>query len=322
VNNWLQIMTRTKWLTGFTASYSQIALVFPFIVVAPAYFAEKVQLGGMMQTASAFDSVYKSLSFFVSVYRRLAEWRAVVARLDGFEMSIASSRHLATSPASVRVTPDGGSAVALNKLLVKLPHGTPVVSANGFSFSPGERTLITGPSGSGKSTLLRAIAGIWPFGDGAVTVPAGASLMMLPQRPYFPIGSLHAAIAYPGEASAYGADKVHEVLAAVGLGALASRLDEVAHWNRMLSLGEQQRLGLARALLHTPTFLFLDEATASLDEPAEAALYGLLAERLPGTTIVSIGHRSTLEALHDRKLALVRDGDRFALSKEVGASAV
>jgi putative ATP-binding cassette transporter len=321
IDNWYGIMSRTKRLTFFTQSYAQAAVVFPYILVAPAYFAGKVQLGGMMQTASAFDSVYKSLSFFVSVYRRLAEWRAVVARLDGFEMSIASSRHLAASPDSVHVKPDSGNVVALDKLLVKLPHGTPIVSADAFSFTPGERTLITGPSGSGKSTLLRAIAGVWPFGDGTVTVPAKASLMMLPQRPYFPIGSLHAAIAYPGEASAYSADQVRDVLAAVGLGALAPRLGEEAHWNRMLSLGEQQRLGVARALLHTPSFLFLDEATASLDEPAEAALYGLLAERLPDTTIVSIGHRSTLEAFHDRKLALVRDGDRFTLSTEAEATA-
>ena len=204
---------------------------------------------------------------------------------------------------------------------MRLPQGTPIVSADAFSFTPGERTLITGPSGAGKSTLLRAIAGVWPFGDGAVTVPAKASLMMLPQRPYFPIGSLHAAIAYPAEASAYGADKVREVLDAVGLGALAPRLGEEAHWNRMLSLGEQQRLGLARALLHAPAFLFLDEATASLDEPSEAALYALLTERLPDTTIISIGHHSTLEAFHPRKLALVRDGDHFALSKEAEGTA-
>jgi putative ATP-binding cassette transporter len=321
IDNWYGIMSRTKRLTFFTQSYAQAAVVFPYILVAPAYFAGKVQLGGMMQTASAFDSVYKSLSFFVSVYRRLAEWRAVVARLDGFEMSIASSRHLAASPDSVHVKPDSGKAVALDKLLVKLPHGTPIVSADAFSFMPGERTLITGPSGSGKSTLVRAIAGVWPFGDGAVTVPAHASLMMLPQRPYFPIGSLHAAIAYPAEASAYDADKVRETLEAVGLGALAPRLGEEAHWNRMLSLGEQQRLGVARALLHTPSFLFLDEATASLDEPSEAALYKLLAEKLPATTIVSIGHRATLEAFHDRKLALVREGERFALRERADTTA-
>ena len=320
IENWYGIMSRTKRLTFFTQSYAQAAVVFPYILVAPAYFAGKVQLGGMMQTASAFDSVYKSLSFFVGVYRKLAEWRAVVARLDGFEMSIASSRHLAASPASVRVTPDAGSAVTLTKLLVRLPQGTPMVSADAISFTPGERTLITGPSGAGKSTLLRAIAGVWPFGDGVVTIPAKASLMMLPQRPYFPIGSLHAAITYPAEASAYSADKVREVLAAVGLAALAPRLGEEAHWNRMLSLGEQERLGLARALLHAPAFLFLDEATASLDEPAEAALYGLLTERLPDTTIVSIGHRATLDAFHDRKLAVVRDGDRFALRENADAT--
>jgi putative ATP-binding cassette transporter len=237
----------------------------------------------------------------------------VVARLDGFEMSIASSRHLAASPATVRVTPDAGDAVTLKNVLVRLPHGTPIVSADAFRFTPGERTLITGPSGSGKSTLLRAIAGIWPFGEGTVTVPAKATLMMLPQRPYFPIASLHAAIVYPAEASQFSPDTVREVLVAVGLGALAQQLDDEAHWNRMLSLGEQERLGVARALLHAPAFLFLDEATASLDEPSEAALYGLLMERLSDSTIVSIGHRSTLEAFHGRKLAMVREGELFAL---------
>ena len=170
-----------------------------------------------------------------------------------------------------------------------------------------------GPSGSGKSTLFRAIAGIWPFGTGSISIPANASLMMLPQRPYFPVGSLQAAIVFPGEAGSFGADRVAEVLTQVGLPQLASRLEEEAHWNRMLSLGEQQRLGLARALLHAPNYLFLDEATASLDEPSEAALYKLLVDKLPATTIVSIGHRSTLDAFHQRNIALVRDGENFVL---------
>jgi putative ATP-binding cassette transporter len=270
-----------------------------------------------MQTASAFDSVYKALSFFVSIYRKLAEWRAVVARLDGFEMSIASSRHLAASPSSVRIAAGKGEAIELRQLLVRLPHGEPVVAADALALRHGERTLITGPSGSGKSTLFRAIAGIWPFGDGAVTIPAGATLMMLPQRPYFPIGTLHAAVTYPAAAGAFDIERVRQTLADVGLPELAPRLHEEAHWNRMLSLGEQQRLGVARALLHAPAFLFLDEATASLDEPAEAALYRLLAGKLPATTLVSIGHRSTLEAFHQRKLTLVRAGDRFAMREEV-----
>ena len=319
IANWYGIMSRTKRLTAFTQSYAQAAVVFPYALVAPAFFAGKVQLGGMMQTASAFDSVYRSLSFFVSVYRNLAEWRAVVARLDGFEMSIVSSLHLAASPASVRLAGGGGKAIELKQLLVRLPHGEPVVAADALTFRDGERTLITGPSGSGKSTLFRAIAGVWPFGDGAITIPAGATLMMLPQRPYFPIGSLHAAVVYPAAAGAFDTERVRQALLDVGLRQLAPRLHEEAHWNRMLSLGEQQRLSVARALLHAPTFLFLDEATASLDEPSEAALYRLLTEKLPATTLVSIGHRSTLDAFHARKLSLVRDGDRFALREKAHA---
>jgi putative ATP-binding cassette transporter len=307
-------MTRTKRLTAFTASYSQAAVIFPYILVAPAYFGNKIQLGGMMQTASAFSSVQQALSFFVSIYRSLAEWRAVVARLSGFEMSIASAVTQATQTNSIDVVPSAGSdKIDLNKLLVSLPHGTPLVSADGFSIRANERTLVTGPSGAGKSTLFRAIAGIWPFGSGSIAIPARATLMMLPQRPYFPVGSLKAAIVYPAEASAFSADRVRDVLIAVGLPQLASRLEEDAHWNRMLSLGEQQRLGIARALLHAPQYLFLDEATASLDEASEAALYHLLREKLPATTVVSIGHRATLAAFHQRNVVLSRDGDRFAL---------
>jgi putative ATP-binding cassette transporter len=187
--------------------------------------------------------------------------------------------------------------------------------------APGEFVALTGPSGSGKSTLFRAIAGIWPFGSGSIAIPSDASLMMLPQRPYFPIGTLHGAIVYPGETNTFSADQVRQALISVGLPKLAERLQEEAHWNRMLSLGEQQRLGLARALLHAPQYLFLDEATASLDEPSEAELYNLLGTKLPQTTIVSIGHRSTLEAFHQRRVVMVRDGDRFTLQDAVSAKA-
>ncbi len=315
VENWLQIMTRTKRLTAFTASYSQASVVFPFILVAPAYFAEKVQLGGMMQTASAFGSVQGALSFFVSAYRTLAEWRAVVARLDGFEGSIAMASDLATRKDMVRLTPASAGALDIKDLALQLPDGKPLVTANGFSVRTGEKLLVTGPSGSGKSTLFRAIAGIWPFGKGEIAVPANATLMMLPQRPYFPVGSLKGAIAYPSAEDAYSANVLADALKAVGLPALIERLDEEGHWNRMLSLGEQQRLGLARALLHKPQYLFMDEATASLDEPSEAALYELLYKRLPATTFVSIGHRATLHAFHTRNVVFARDGDRFVVGK-------
>ena len=317
VDNWYAIMQRTKRLTAFTASYSQAAVIFPYILVAPAYFADKIQLGGMMQTASAFSSVQQALSFFVSTYRTLAEWRAVIARLDGFEMAISSANTLATRADSIDVVASTGSnQIDLEQLLVRLPNGKPLVAADGFSIRSHERTLVTGPSGAGKSTLFRAIAGVWPFGSGSIAIPAKATLMMLPQRPYFPVGSLKAAIVYPAEASAFDSDQVGDALISVGLPQLASQLEEEAHWNRMLSLGEQQRLGLVRALLHAPQYLFLDEATASLDEASEAALYLLLEAKLPAATIVSIGHRSTLEAFHQRHVVLTRDGDRFRLQDQ------
>lgn len=313
VENWIGIMQRTKKVTAFTSSYSQAAVIFPYILVAPAYFAEKIPLGGMMQTASAFGSVQDALSFIITSYRTIAEWRSVVERLSGFETAIENAAALNVDKKIIHVKPDGHGAIDLEKLVVSLPNGTPLVAADSFSISGNERTLVTGPSGAGKSTLFRAIAGVWPFGSGSISIPANATLMMLPQRPYFPVGSLKAAIVYPAEAGAFGSDRVRDVVVAVGLPQLAARLDEEAHWNRMLSLGEQQRLGLARALLHEPQYLFLDEATASLDEASEAALYKLIEKKLPATTIVSIGHRSTLEAFHQRNVVLSRDGDRFEL---------
>jgi vitamin B12/bleomycin/antimicrobial peptide transport system ATP-binding/permease protein len=317
VQNWYEIMARTKRLTAFTSSYAQAAVVFPYILVAPAYFADKIQLGGMMQTASAFSSVQQALSFFVSVYRTLAEWSSVVARLEGFEETIASAGRLAGDTPSINVVrSDDGDEIELRQFLVKLPNGTPLVAADGLRIRNNEHVLVTGPSGAGKSTLFRAIAGIWPFGGGVISIPANATLMILPQRPYFPIGTLKAAIVYPAKADAFSSALVEQALTAVGLPQLISQLEEEAHWNRMLSLGEQQRLGLARALLHQPQYLFLDEATASLDEASEAALYRLLADKLTATTTVSIGHRSTLEAFHERRLVLDREGDRFALHEQ------
>jgi vitamin B12/bleomycin/antimicrobial peptide transport system ATP-binding/permease protein len=316
VGNWMLIMSRTKRLTFFSAGYAQASVVFPFAVVSPAYFAGTIQLGGLMQTASAFSSVQGALSFFVSstVYRQLAEWRAVIERLAGFERAVEAGRAVAVSPPVIEVTQGASTAgVELADVAVNLPDGKPLVTARDISIPAGNRTLVTGPSGAGKSTLFRAIAGIWPFGKGRIVVPAGARLMMLPQRPYFPVGTLAAAVSYPTKAGAFSAAQLAGALRDVGLPALAERLDEDAHWNRMLSLGEQQRLGLARALLEAPDYLFLDEATASLDEASESALYKLLQERLPNTTLVSIGHRSTLAGFHQRRLVFERDGEGHRL---------
>ena len=322
MENWWSIMTRTKRLTFLTAGYSQAAVVFPFLMISPAYFAGRVQLGGLMQTASAFGSVQEALSVIITVYRDIAEWRAVIDRLSGFNRAMAAGRAAVIAEPSVKMrTWPHGDAIALDGLVATLPSGIPLVAADDIVFGKGDRALVTGPSGSGKSTLFRAIAGIWPFGSGAVERPADGNLMMLPQRPYFPIGSLHAAITYPALPERFSTEAVAEVLAAVGLPLLAPRLAEEAHWNRLLSLGEQQRLAIARAILHAPHFLFLDEATASLDEPSEEALYRLMQERLAGTTLVSIGHRSTLTRFHRRGFALERDGEVHRLrEREAPAS--
>jgi len=317
VANWLALMQRQKQLTFFTQSYSQASVIFPYIVVSPAYFSGAMQLGGLMQTASAFNSVQSALSYFITAYRQIAEWQAVIARLVGFQEALAAGRAVAATAPMVEVAPHGGgTGVAVESLDVRLPTGEPVVSAERIAFPAGDSVLVTGPSGAGKSTLFRAIAGIWPFGSGRVNLPPGAKVMLVPQRPYFPLTTLAAAVNYPAPAGTFDDAKVAEALVAIGLPELVARLGEQQHWNRMLSQGEQQRLAIARALLHAPDYLFLDEATAALDEAAEAALYRLLQQRLRNTTIVSIGHRSTLNAFHRRRVEVVPDVD-FAQAREV-----
>ena len=306
VANWIAIMQRQKQLTFFTQSYSQASVIFPYLMVSPAYFSGVMQLGGLMQTASAFNSVQTALSYFVTAYQSIAQYRAVVTRLSGFEDAIVAGREVALTPPAVEVLPrDSASVITIDRLSVRLPNGESLVDAEHIVLSPGDRVLVTGPSGAGKSTLFRALAGIWPFGSGRVLVPKDAKVMLLPQRPYFPVATLAAAVSYPARAGTFDDARLAEAIAAVGLPEWSGRLNEEAHWNRMLSQGEQQRLAVARALLQAPDFLFLDEATASLDEAAEAMLYRLLQERLKGTTIISIGHRSTLRAFHGRRVEVV-----------------
>ena len=308
MGNWWAIMNRQKRLTFFTAGYSQVSTVFPFIVASPAYFAGAFQLGGLMQTASAFARVENSLAFFISAYTQFAEWRAVVERLSGFEAQADAARLVPQTPPVVKIAHDGGRAVSARDLALALPDGRPLLKVEDFTIAAGERVLVTGPSGSGKSTLFRAVGGIWPFGDGVVRVPDGPRVMLLPQRPYLPVDTLRAAVSFPAAPGTFSDADIAAVLGEVGMAPFAARLDEVALWGQRLSGGEQQRFAFARALLHAPDWLFLDEATASLDEEFEAALYRLLQARLPGVTVVSIGHRSTLAEFHGRRVRLERDG--------------
>lgn len=310
VDNWRAIMSRQKQLTFFGAGFDQAAVVFPYIMVAPAYFAGVVQLGIVMQTASAFGYVQQAMSFFVGAYSDIADWKSVIDRLSGFERATAAAAQNTGRPAGAN---DAGE-LRLTDVTLSLPDGRALVTVPHLAIGAGERVLLTGPSGSGKSTLFRAIAGIWPYRTGDIALPPQARLMTVPQRPYFPVGSLAAAVSYPAPAGMIDAARVADAIRAVGLAPLAADVAREDHWNRMLSLGEQQRLALARALLQQPDILLLDEATASLDDDAEAALYRLLAERLPRATIVSIGHRATLARWHPRHLRLTPSPGGAALA--------
>ncbi len=300
---WSVIKVRTR-LAAYSATYTQLATIFPYFVAGPRYFAGAITLGVLVQIASAFSQVQRSLSYFISYYRLLAEWRAQMHRLRGFNEAVTAAAAASGGPMLVV---DKTAGIAAESLTLALPDGRKLVENVDLSFAPNTRTLVMGPSGSGKSTLFRALAGIWPFGSGKVRVPEAGRSLFLPQKAYLPIASLRDTVRYPDPATAADDDAVRDALRAVRLGHLEDRLDEVAHWGQRLSPGEQQRLAIARALLYKPDWLFLDEATASVDEDVEKLLYGLLRERLPDTTIVSIGHRPSLKQWHDTILALRRD---------------
>ena len=307
IDNFIGIVDRRKKLTLFTASYQQVNVVIPYILVAPYYFGGLIPLGSMTQTAGAFARVESTMSFFINFYTTLADYKAVVDRLTSFDGALDGAEGLARGSRIAATSEAGGVRIA--GLSLDLPDGRSIALIDDLALRPGEATLLTGPSGSGKSTLFRALAGIWPFGKGRISAPPGARVMLLPQRPYLPQGRLSTAVAYPEIAGAHTAAELAEALEAARLPHLVARLDEEAAWAQTLSLGEQQRLAIARALLAKPDWLFLDEATAALDEPTEAEIYRMLRRRLPDTTLVSIGHRSTLTAFHDRRLDMARDAD-------------
>jgi putative ATP-binding cassette transporter len=300
--NWTAIMRRQKRLTFFTSGYSQVQVIVPILAAGPAYFAGAIGLGGLMQTASAFGRVETALSFFIKSYPQLAEWRSVLERLDAFERNIAG-----TDGSCFRlqlVEPTAQTALKTASLALRKPDGSPLITIDGLELPAGEMSLITGRSGMGKSTFFRALAGLWPHAEGRIEFPTGARLMLLPQRPYLPQGSLREAIVYPHACAPVHDQRINDLLVRIGLPQLVGRLAEEANWQLRLSPGEQQRLTVVRAILFEPDWLFLDEATASLDEPSERLVYRLLREELPGASIVSIGHRSTLRALHSRTIDL------------------
>jgi len=306
VSNFYDVVRRTLKLLTFTTAYLQVNDVIPYIIVAPYFFLGKITLGQMTQTGSAFGRVESALSFFITRYQSLASYKAAVERLSTFGAALDDVRVLGTKPPRIEQFSHSGPDLMLRDLNLYLPDGREIVRVDELIFEAGTATLVSGPSGSGKSTLFRAIAGIWPYGSGVIDKPAHASVMLLPQRPYVPSGSLKTAATYPSVTDVYSDTDVREALRLALLGSLAEEVDGEDLWALRLSGGEQQRLAIARALLARPDWLFLDEPTSALDEDMQAEIYRTLDRELPGTTIVSIGHRGTLIALHRRHVKMER----------------
>ena len=304
--NYLQLIKKQKNLVWFTNFFGQAAVVFPFVVAAPRFFSGAIQLGELMQISSAFGRVQDSLSWLVDNYSALAAWRATTDRLTSFEDNITALAQQGRAQAASNLIANsdhplaGADALAASGLSLQLPTGATLLSGLSLRAGPGESVLVKGPSGSGKSTLFRALAGIWPFSSGQTHLPDNA--MFIPQRPYFPDGSLRAALAYPQPAAQYSDEALKQALTDALLPQLVSRLDEPDAWSQKLSGGEQQRLAIARVLLKQPAWIFADEATSALDEVAEKTLYEkllALVARAHGS-LVSITHRPNAAAFHSK----------------------
>lgn len=312
LDNFWKLVNKQKQLVFLNSGYSQIAIIFPFVVAMNRYLTKEVTLGGLMQVASAFGRVQDSLSYFVDMYSSIAQWQAVVMRLTYFgrhmhEVSQQAERFHVERFAAADV-------VEVSNMQINLPDGKPLLENLSFTLHPGHNVLIKGVSGSGKSTLLRAISGIWPFVDGKIFLPERDKLMFIPQKPYLPLGTLRAALNYPGNKPIDDTELIY-LMDLCQIGYLKDKLDLEADWSHVLSVGEQQRLAFVRAHIQQPQWLFLDEATSALDEDTEATMYSLLQERLQQTTVVSVGHRSTLNKYHELVLHLNKATRQVTLEK-------
>ncbi len=306
----LDLMRSERRLMWLTSAYGMLLTVFPVLVASPRYFAGAITLGVLMQISSAFGQVTTSLNWFVDNFPRLADWRSHVARVVELEETLDGADVRETDTViSIEEGPgeDGREVLAFRGLQIAQADGTLVIQEANAEIGPGERVLIVGESGSGKSTLFRAIAGLWPWGSGSIRIPSRSHMMFMPQRPYLPLGTLHGAMTYPAPAEQYPLEVVQAALERCGLDALVPRLAEEERWDRILSLGEQQRLAFARLLIHRPGWVFMDEATAALDEANQDSMMRLFTEELAESALVSIGHRPGLDAYHDRTLKLVPD---------------
>lgn len=309
--NFREIMDRQKQLVFTRAFYNQFAVIFPFLVAAPRFFAKEIKLGGLMQISNAFDKVKDSFSFFVDAYLVIAEFAAVILRLDEFLDSVHAAQERAPRTTDhIHRNEFAAAGLTLKDVSLALPNNQPLLEGINFHVKPGESLLVSGPSGIGKSTLFRAISGIWPYWNGKVEVPAGMHGMVLPQKPYLPVDTLRAALTYPSLPTDYTEEEVLGLMALCKLDHLAKRLDDIENWAQVLSPGEQQRVAFVRVFLHKPDWLFLDEATSALDESMQKQVYEALKLRLPGLTIISIAHRASLRDLHQREYDVLAKAEK------------
>jgi len=300
------VVRLTLRLNFFSFFFSQFSAIFPYLLLGPAFFFGTATYGTLMRSVSTFGRVQDGLTWFADTFQQLANYRAIVQRLTSFEAVMAASDAAAAVKPNIAIRSTSAEAFAAEGVVVSLPDRTPLSSAPAFSLRSGDRVLLSGRSGSGKTTLLRAFSGVWPYGEGRIEVPDGTRTLVLPQRSYLPLGTLRQALSYPRTLDAYDDGTVRDVLGAVGLGHLGDELDQADNWPQRLSGGEQQRLGVARAILSKPDWLFLDEATSALDVAAEVALYETLVHRLPRAGIVSITHGDTLDVFHNRRVEMAR----------------
>jgi putative ATP-binding cassette transporter len=315
VANFWAIMWRNLKVSGFTFSFGQASVLFPYLVQAPRFFARQISLGDLQQTGNAFNQVVEALSFVINAFGEIAMWFSVVRRLSTFDAHVAE---IAREPQASGALPIArqGAGLTVSDLALDLPDGRPLISHIELSAEPGGAVLVAGPTGIGKSTMLRAIAGLWPFSRGKVRLPQGR-IFFVPQKPYIPLGSLRQALAYPEDGTVIPDERLKAVLRTVGLAGLEHELDLTDNWSQRLSGGEQQRLAFARLFLGEPAVIFLDEATSALDETTEARFYRMLREAPWRPAIISVGHRSTLRAFHDRVLDLTAFADHPAAAPAV-----
>lgn len=310
LENWYAIILRQKKLLWFTGGFNQTAVMLPLVVALPNYFNKVFMLGGLMQSIRAFTSVQESLSFLINAYTQIAQWRAITRRLTTFLNHLTDIENKTEKRDHIKVTYEPANKMEVSNLSIATPQNKPLLNHINEEFIHGKHYLIKGESGIGKSTFLRTIAGIWPFAEGSIIFPKDKQVMYVPQKTYMPIGTFAEAILFPDKHQPERAEELKMVLRDCHLAHFIPKLEDTATWSDLLSPGEQQRVAFARVLLHKPDWIFLDESTSMLDLANENYLYGLLKEKLPKSSIVSIGHRPSLEGHHDHVVDMSKYRDQ------------